>query len=865
MHHYTTWSILKQMVKIGAFHIPDDEASKILELACLLHDLKKSTPWNQLILQKEADSDKILREFQNFWEEKEVKLEPGELKRKEKLFNNGHTDHQIEEEKDYRYILLPYLKFVEKEIPFDVTRKRSRVLFDIIKHHFLKEEDISKSEFPGFGNYILILKYCDRLASMESVDINIINDIRKINKLGRQIFDITYFTVSREFGPSTGLIMDTLFQSYKKAGWLPLLYFEDGGVLVTKEKAILPDKTELVEDSFNMYLAKSLESLPLQYGGKSLLVGASLDHPAEFLLAHKDKICKDLSESDAGVSFFKILIEILDAGGYNTDEVRETYSFLDVLFGLTTGARGVPLAGKKWRKLKKGELPQKEGGGVDKRVSLNHIFNSANIEDVVPEQLLKKLSIKSSPLESFSSQKLFEMLVELAKQSSKRGDRDEKTEKYLSNIISMEEERDFSSIAKKRFEEYKAYKQKPQAKEGGVCELCGSTVTQKPGADFARGEIQAFTQIKAKADIPRKICPFCAYDNSKLRENLGTKIPIYAKIDSKIPLPFRKEIEDNIKFLKDGLTKIQSIENMRTRWGIVFPDVDIILGESDYDVIDIAETREGIEMVFRLQSIPKKEYSPKDQQAKYEPLYHLLNLLGFSVAIGREKQAGLFGETILTTEENYYKSLATILLSSTIDKKRRYIFAKDLLEKSPSVAITYGCQEEKGRMRLKKEFAKPFFRYLYNSGIILFMKGGEYKMKDLLNDAVFFATGIPKFCWDKEDWNKWRSSLSKHLITKPISQTLNEMLRGRDFEEAYARFLSNVRENIAKEKSTEAKTDVQELGEFVKEAKERLMRYYKLKQANITQFIRVKNALLSAVYVFKRYENLKEVLCDQIS
>lgn len=141
-------------------------------------------------------------------------------------------------------------------------------------------------------------------------------------------------------------------------------------------------------------------------------------------------------------------------------------------------------------------------------------------------------------------------------------------------------------------------------------------------------------------------------------------------------------------------------------------------------------------------------------------------------------------------------------------------------------------------------------------------------MKNLLQDAAFFSEGIPKFCWKNEDeWKKWNEALkqkktpSKHLINKPLSQTLNEILQGRDFDEAFARFLSNIREDIAKdkEKSDKATTDVKEMEEFVRIAKEKFMKFYELKKKSITEFIRVKNALLSAVYVFKRYENLKEV------
>ncbi|MEM2174635.1 MAG: hypothetical protein QXI58_03310, partial [Candidatus Micrarchaeia archaeon] len=86
--------------------------------------------------------------------------------------------------------------------------------------------------------------------------------------------------------------------------------------------------------------------------------------------------------------------------------------------------------------------------------------------------------------------------------------------------------------------------------------------------------------------------------------------------------------------------------------------------------------------------VKKEEFSPKDMKAKYEVLYHIMKLIGFKVAIGAEEQEGLFGETIETNSENYYKSLIMIILAKLNEKKsKKYIFAKNLLEKAPSITI----------------------------------------------------------------------------------------------------------------------------------------------------------------------------------
>jgi len=47
---------------------------------------------------------------------------------------------------------------------------------------------------------------------------------------------------------------------------------------------------------------------------------------------------------------------------------------------------------------------------------------------------------------------------------------------------------------------------------------------------------------------------------------------------------------------------------------------------------------------------------------------------------------------------------------------------------------------------------------------------------------------------------------------------------------------------------------------FMTEAKKILQRYADLRNENITKFIQAKNGLRSAIYVVKRYENLKEVI-----
>jgi len=136
-------------------------------------------------------------------------------------------------------------------------------------------------------------------------------------------------------------------------------------------------------------------------------------------------------------------------------------------------------------------------------------------------------------------------------------------------------------------------------------------------------------------------------------------------------------------------------------------------------------------------------------------------------------------------------------------------------------------------------------------------------MKELLDDAAFFSEWITLFFWDDKDWQSWSKNSSKYIITKPVDSVMNSILQGEDFESAFAKFLSFLKENISSDKTKEeskAKVDVNDLEEFVKKSREIFMSYYNLRKKNISKFIKAKNGLRSAIYIFKRYKNLKEVL-----
>lgn len=136
-------------------------------------------------------------------------------------------------------------------------------------------------------------------------------------------------------------------------------------------------------------------------------------------------------------------------------------------------------------------------------------------------------------------------------------------------------------------------------------------------------------------------------------------------------------------------------------------------------------------------------------------------------------------------------------------------------------------------------------------------------MKEILEDARFFAESIPKFFWTSKDFESWRKGTSKYVITKPVDSVLNALLQGMDFEEAFSKFISGVKEDISSDRTREdskAKVDVRDLQAFIIESKAIFQRYAGLRSISISDFIRAKNSLRSAIYILKRYPNLQEVI-----
>ena len=823
MHHYTVWNVFKKFVA----YIPsiDEKEREFIEVACLLHDIAKRSEKNQRILRGE--------------EEGKVVHKPG-----------------LDEVRDY-------LKLVESSLPFPPTEENIKIVFDIIvTHHSISEEDLRWITTDSAGVLTELLRYADWLASMESIFPRTINEIRKATK---GLFDLTYFEIARFPTPTTYLFLDETIKKYREKGWKTLLVF-DNGVVFIGERCEMPQKDEIVNKIQNTFFSGFLESQDAypKNPARRFLSGASELFPAKFLAVKRDKVEYNLGDIDRKSTQFLKTLQDLFRLNKSLEKLKKESAW-ELVSPCLSSSGGTKVKTILWEKWFEEAAPEH----IDSRAR-SALFERLKVKEIVPVLYLKESDFGDIYLAKMKAEDLYEILFEIAREVEEKVSDIKSLEDYMDDIISIEERRDFKDIVNKIFERYKTYKEKSDAVKG-ICEICGCPISIpiRSQLNFPEGKSKGFSQIKAKTTAERAICLFCAYDNIILRKDLGrNNLRIYVRIESKIPelMKMYPALDRLITTLRSGLQyprDIMKLEEREEFRDLPFPKrVNIPVARKDNGEIEkVISTERGV--LFNIERTAIKTFSVKDYRAKYEPLYHILNLLGFNTNIGTEEQVGLFGEAIITTESEYYKSLAVIILANVIGEKgkkqKKYIFAKNLLEQSPSVALRFVSESPK----LNEKLVRKFFDFLYKSGIMLFrIKWSEYRMKDLLKGAAFFADrdwGIPHFCVEPMDRGKFWGDLSRHKAAKPVSDALNEMLKGGDegaFERAVAAFMRNLAKMIpAEEKERQ--------NEFVARSIEILKKFWELRKEDISEFIRAKNALTSTIFVFTRYENLKEVIKNE--
>lgn len=821
LHSFSVWSILAKLAaRIPRFTSQD---RLFLEISALIHDIGKMRPRNQEILTGE----------------------------REETLKHTATKEEI---KNY---LSPFIAGSSLPIKVDDVNQ----IWEFALHHHISEEQQKEAQTAAFGIYTEVIRYADWLSSMERLDMTVIRQIQ--NGLDG-VCNLTVFNVGRYPSPTTYHLLQEATERYHSLGWETLVVLDNGAIFIGDMKYEMLKKKELSEGFTNKLLAKSFEGIVVRnkYIRYEILSGPAKDDPYGFLQVRQNEYKDKLGDVEIGpVLFLRTLMDLYKNSGRLTNSLRQALPLIDIL-SKAGGTNGITQAKQRWNERKSSN---KEWQSTNTLII--DIFNNVTLGEVLSDSKNGKL------LRDVPPQELFDILSNTAQRWFPESE-GSVLEDAVADLISMEEETDFVLIAKNALDRYKNYK-KSRRPNNSLCEQCGFTVPAVATASLNFPKSSGFSQVnpRPESDAPRVVCPLCIFDASQTRKDLlGSKSQVYVRAVSRIPELWQiyGDLRARIDRLRQSLTNVREIKDLsETEFSdLPLPQHFMIPIQKKYK-----ETLSEIPLhtergtLFPLERV-SNDASPKDLRAKYLAFYALLNIMGLEVHMGLEEQEGLFGERVFEKYKGdwqslYYEGLVTVILAGAIDKNNKYIFAQSLLQKSPSVVLS-----KLEDAKIKKEILAKVFVFLMRTNLkIANSNGGVWTMKEILRDAAFFAEWVPKFFWSKEQHAKWNNPYqrSKYDITKPVDKVLNSMLQGDDFEEAFAKFLSGLKGDISgdKTKGTGATIDVKDLEVFAFEAKKIFQRYGELRNTNITKFIQAKNGLRSALYIVKRYENLKEVIKNE--
>jgi hypothetical protein len=835
-HHFTVWSIAKRLMKYIPSLEDNPDEQELIEWACLTHDLGKMKP-----------------EFQD------------------KL--TFHSHRRVKHRVEHVWEIEQYLEAARQAgwSGNEPNIGKLNQLRDVITtHHGALEHDLNEIKTPSAGFFTDILVAADHLGSMTKISRKA---VEKLKRIFDGLCDFSTVEFSRFPSPTSYLVLHRIASAFNEKGWEVLVGLEDSVLFIGRPGTSLPEKSKVVLLTFRDIIRNTValqRAVPASFTGDFLSPFAK-EYPELFLEVHKSALLEALSNTDQrAVTFLKLSRDIL--AGYNLidESARNECRLLSMVDSAnSTSAHGK--AKERFEQEYKRSAPPKVNQDF-----FNPLFEKATLGEVVSKSLLEGQELKQR-FDSMKGRELFSALEKLSKAGLPKTSND--NESYLNSCIGMEEDIDFRKIAGEIFNQYCTYKRTSDARKG-VCERCGCPVSEPASPALNTSQAwQAFSQIKPKYAY-RAICVFCAFDNLYLREGVGSGwVRIFLRIESRVPdlMTNWEKLDRLITLVERGTGNVREIVRLdenKSFIGLPFPRrLEVPVGdETKLDPNSLTKrkllrTEQGA--LFELRALSAKECSPKDLRARYEPLYHILRFLGFRVALGMEEQEGLFGEHIATDEAAYYRSLAVILLGSQVGKhQKKFIFAQNILNNAPSAALM--SLRENQDYPLNQDKMQWLMKALYRSDIIIAQprlrierqdsyEGGEITMKGLLEDAKFFAdkdSGIPHFCVEPEDRGNFWQDLSKHKTAKPVAQALDAMLsapREGGYEIAAERFLRNLTVKIPAEEQPQ-------LAAFVKRANDILGRYYKLRWDDIGEFIKAKNSLLSAIFIFTRYQSLKEVV-----
>lgn len=824
LHSFSVWSILSKL----AARIPrfTERERLLLEVSALIHDVGKLRTENQAVLQG---------------------------------LKQGRVKHTASKEEIEEYLS----RFVDNGT-LQLNQEEIGQIWEFTLHHHISDEQQKDAKTAAYGIYAEVVRYADWLSSMRKLDMTLLMQIS--NGL-EGICRITAFSVGRYPSPSTYHLLQEASQQYRMLGWEILVVLDNSVIFVGGPSSPSPDRQQIVKSFAAKLMAKSFEdvSIQIKYMRYEILSGQAKDNPCGFLQAKRGFYEDKLGDIDTGpVLFFKTLINLYNNSNRLTASGKNTMPILGIL-NKAGGTNGITPAKKEWNKIQ----------GASREWPSTNAFIADIFSKVVVREVLADITAKAEKqLKDLTAKELFGILEEAAtKWFPESLMALSRFEERVSDVVSMEEETDFAAFAQDALNKYKRYKQsrKPTT---SICEQCGFTETRQATASLNFPKYSGFTQInpRPESDAPRMVCPLCIFDALQTRKELKQgKSQIYARITSRIPelWQINGDLRSRVDRLRQSLTNVRELQELS---GTEFADLPLpphiaipILRRYSGAITNIPlNTEFGV--LLPIERV-NNDASPKDLRAKYLAFYALLNMLGFDVHLGLEEQDGLFGETVFEKREGdwtrlYYKGLVTVILANHIEKNNRYVFARDLLERSPSVTLS-----RIEAAKIKREVLEKLIVFLMHiDSVIIESKGGVWKMKEILQDAAFFAEWVPKFFWTQKDYDSWRTGGSKYVVTKPVDRALNAILQGDDFEEAYAKFLSGLKEDISGDKAKEgskATVDVRDLEAFAVKAKEVFQRYQDLRDQNVTKFIQAKNGLRSAIYIVKRYETLREVIKNE--
>lgn len=674
LHSFSVWSILSKLVA----HVPrfTDKEKLLMELAALLHDIGKMRLRSQLILAKGSGAT---------------------LK---------HTATKEEIETYLRSFILSGL--------LELTKGDIDSIWEFALHHHLSDDQLKEAQIPAFGVYAEVVRFADWLSSMERLEMS---SVMRIADVLKGICQLTVFGLGRYASPTTHCLLQTAIEKYRTSSWETLVILDDGVIFIGDKDAGLPRKREIAEEFADLLVKQSFEghSIQIKFIRYEVLSGEAAQDPKRFLLQRKDYFIDKMGTIEEGaVLFFRTLMDLYKNAGQLSDQRRREFPILNIL-AKAGGTNGIKQAQELWSKRRRTRIS---------RASTNEfvvdIFNHVTLKEVL---LDSGEAGRSRYLRDMTAIELFDVLLKVAS-TWFDGKKKSAIVGAINSIISMEEETDFGRIAKETLERYKSYK-KSRRPTKALCEHCGSTVTVKATSSLnfpTKSTWTGFTQINPNPDsgAPRIVCPFCVFDATKLRpRDLSyKKSQIYVRVSSRIPELWQLygDLKTSIGRLYQSLTNVQEIKDLsETEFADLPlpPKFEIPVRKGYRDISFEIPIRSERGTLFPLDRV-SIDSSPKDLRAKCLAFYALLNLMGLETHLGLDEQEGLFGEKIFEKrsvdwQTLYYEGLVTTILATSIRerKRNRYIYARNLLEKTPS-----GVLSKLENAGIKKELLEKVMLFL---------------------------------------------------------------------------------------------------------------------------------------------------------